>query len=695
MDPGASDKYWCAQDEAEFAKSYFAKVEGQGGFSGYGELTRLQRLAYRHYYGALPSGFVGDMPSSAMATRSGDQGENIEVRVNWLYAHVNAKHQIIVAPKLAWGVQATNTDAKSMADSSRGSSILEYLWKTGPYEAQAIDADLGATLAGEEFLFTWWNAQGGKALRRVDADGQTIPEGSVGPDGKPVPGFIQYEGDIACYQVASWDVLRLQSAKSWEASPWRAARVPRNRWDLIAQYPARREEILKVPAKSVSNNDTASSSISAQADPDIVVCHYFFHDKTPALPRGLQSVLLSADCVLEFDGLDRCYEHSPIHRFRSRNLKGTPYPYTSTWEAMGIQDLATDVQGSLATNIVTFAKQMISADDDQDLNINSIGNGPAVMYRPKGSTPPVPLSLMAAQPEMFQHLERLKADQRMVLGLNDMAMGEPPQGPPNAQAWALLATANITNNSDEQRGFLDGVKSVGRSLLAIIKEKMDTKRKVAIVGTYGAAVPQQDEFDKNDFAGIDDVTVDIDNPLMQTAAGRLPIAQMFIDLGFVQVPEQLEQLVTTGKLEPMTQVLRNELIFIASENEAILKGETPQAMITDSHQLHIREHKDAMFIPDGRMNPATIQAYNAHQQQHFQLALQSDPRILGLLGQAAPAQQAAPPQGGDSAGAKQAGPALLPPGAAAQGEAAGVKLPTAPVNPQTGSPEAPPGGLPQ
>ncbi len=673
MDPSASDVYWAASDEEAFAKLYFARVDTQSGFAGYGELQRLQRLAYLHYYGALPVGFVGEMPTSATATRAGEQGENVEVRVNWLRAHANAKHQIIVAPKLAWGTQATNTDAKSMADSSRGGSILEYMWKTGPFEAMAVAAELGAILAGEEFLFTYWNPQAGKAKSFDKASG-----------------VITYPGDIDCYSVPAWDVLRQQNARNFEASPWLSVRLPRNRWDLVAQYPDMREEILKVPAQAITNNAT---SVTAYADPDTVVCHYFFHKKRPALPTGLQAVLLSADCVLSFEPLEACYERLPVHRFPAENLKGTPYAYTSFWEAMGIQDLVTDAQGSLATNIVTFCKQMISAESDQDLPVNQIGNGPAVLYRPKGSQPPTPLNLMAPTPEMFKHLDRLKADQRMILGLNDMAMGEPPQGPPNAQAWALLATANITNNSGEQRGFIDGVKSVGRSMLAIIKAKMDEPRKVAIVGVYGAAVPKQDTFDKSDFQGIDDVTVEIDNPLMQTAAGRLPITQMYIEQGFVQVPEQLEQLITTGKTEPMTQVLRNELIYIAWENEQILLGVCPPVMITDSQQMHIREHKDAMFVPDGRSNPAVIEAYNQHQQQHFQLALQSDPRILGLLGQAAPAPTAPPEPGSPSGPTKEAAPALQPPGAPAQGEAAGIKLPTAPTNPQTGSPQAPPGAL--
>ncbi len=683
MDPGSqSDHYWAAGDESEFAKSYFAKVAADGGASGNGALTALQRLAYLHYYGALPIGFLGERPTSAAATRSGDQGENVEVRVNQFHIHVNAKHQIIVAPKLAWGCQATNTNAQSMADASRGSSILEYLWKSGPYEQMAIGADLGAGLAGEEFLFTYWNKQGGKAIARVDAQGQTVAPDAVGADGEPVAATVKYEGDVDCYAVPAWDVLRQSNAKTYEASPWRSARVPRNRWDLIAQYPDQKEQILKVPA-AVNNQGNSQSGFGQSTDPDTVICHYFFHKRTPSLALGLQAVLLSADCVLEFQALEACYQHLPIHRFRAKDLKGTPYAYTSSWEAMGIQDIITDLQSSLATNIVTFAKQMISAESGDDLPVNQLGNGPAIVYRPKGSQVPQPLALAAAQPEMFKHLERLRGDLRATFGLNDMAMGEPPQGPPNAQAWALLATANITNNSDEQRNFIDGVRSVGRSLLAIIKAKMSTPRKVAIIGEFGAAVPKIDEFDKQDFAGIDDVSVEIDNPLMQTAAGRLPIAQMYIEQGFVQVPEQLETLVTTGKLEPMTQVLRNELIWIASENEQILKGEVPAAMVSDSHQLHIREHKDAMFVPNGRSNPATIQAYNAHLNQHVQLAMSASPQLMTLLGQASPQPPApppgAPPGGG---GAKKAGAALQQPGAAAQGEAAKIPVPSAPAGTQ-------------
>ncbi len=666
LEPGAEDVYWCTKDSEEWAKDYFARI----GTNFTGELSRLQWLARRHFYGALPSSFIGDMPSSAEVTRAGDQGENVELRVNWLRAHANAKHQIIVAPKLTWGTHATNTDARSLADAARGASILEYMWKTGVFEQKATAAALGAIINAEDFLFTYFNAKGGKEKSYNEQSGE-----------------ITYEGDIDCFSIPSWDVLRDVSASSFDESAWRSVRRDVSRHKLIALYPEMKAQILAAPSVASPSRRYGSEGISV-ASTDKVSCHYFFHSKQPELPLGLQAVLLSTDCVLEFEPLAKCYQTWPITRFHAADLMGTPFAYTSFWEAMAAQDLATDIQGSLATNIVTFGKQMISAEADQNLPVDQIGNGPAVMYRPKGSQPPTPLMLASSPPEAFKHLENIKSDQRMILGLNDMAMGEPPQGPPNAQAWALLSTANITNNSGEQRNYVNAVRNVGRSILAIVKEKYSDKRKALIVGVHGASVPKQETYDKTDFAGIEDATVEIDNPLMQNAAGRLQIATMHIDRGFVQVPEQLEQLITTGSAEPLTQTLRDELVYIAWENERLLESEQLPVMITDSHQMHIREHKAVTYSSEARTTPGIIEAANAHIQQHIQMALETDPRILALLGQAAP-QAPMPPEGAPvdpTASPKKDSPAAVmeQPGAGPGAEAADINAPKLLADPAAG-----------
>ncbi len=705
IDPASkpSEHHWADCPAEEWSREYFSRINKGGSF-----LARLQLLAHRHFYGALPTGYVGDLPSSAEVTREGAQGENVELRVNWLRAHANAKHQIIVAPKLAWGSQAVNTDSKTLADAARGSSILEAEWKQGPWERAAIDAQLGAGIYGEEFLFPYWSPTAGAAKQYEEAAPEVpahpgspaVPPSEENPQGAPeVPprealparaARIHYAGDLVCHQVPSWNAFCDERAQSWDASSWKSVRIPMDRWDLIAQFPDRRDEILSVAAvQAVTTLGPTTSNVVTQPDKDRVLCHYFFHKRTPGLPSGLQAIALSEKVVLSFEPLEPCYFVPPIHQATGGTLKGSPRGYTDFWEAMAAQDLATNIQGSLATNIVAFAKQMISAEEGTNLNIDQIGNGPFVQYRKPGTQPPTPMMFHQADEGAFKHLDTLKGDQRMMLGLNDVAMGEAPTGTPNAQAWALLATAGVTANSGGQRSFVDLVRKTGQSILSIWKHKVDEKRKTSIVGLYGAAVPRQEEWDKSDMEPMGDVTVDIANPLAQTAAGRLQLEQLYADRGFVQVPEQLEQILSAGTLQPLTQVLRNELIFIASENEAFLKGECPPVMLIDSHQMHIREHKDAMFMPQGRLDPKVIDACNKHINDHVQQALAMAPQLAQLLGQASAAPP--PPPGASGPGGPPKPPTALEqpgqPGAAPEG----IKLPTPPTNPATGAPAGSPG----
>lgn len=691
------EHHWCDAPADEWAKEYFKRVTGGGSF-----LARLQLLAHLHFYGALPAGYVGFMPSSAEVTRAGEQGENVELRVNWLRAHANAKHQIITAPRLTWGTSPLNTDSRSLADASRGAQILEGEWKQGPWEREAVSAQLGGTMYGEEFLFPYWVSTGGKALQYIEAQPEQPAQPAVPaqppseefPDGVPEqpavdaqpaqPSRVIYEGDLKCHRVSSWNAFCDPTATGWDASPWKAARVLEDRFDLIARFPEKREDILKASAAPAVSTLGPDNNPLQVYDPAKVLCHYFFHERTPGLPRGLQCVALSAECVLAFEPLEACYAVPPIHQFRGGELKGSPRGYTDFWEVMAAQDLATNVQSSLATNIVAFAKQFIWTDDD-DLSPDQIGQGPRVAYGKANSKPPVAVELHQHDEGAFKHLETMKGDQRLVLGLNDVSMGEAPTGTPNAQAWALLATASVTANSGGQRDFVSAVRKVGQSILAIWKEKASAKRKTAVVGVHGAAVPRQEEWDKGDFASLSDVTCEIANPLQQTAAGRLQLEELYAKRGFVQTPEQLAMLVETGTLQPLTQSLRDELIYIASENEQLLKGECPPVMITDSDQMHIREHRGPTFSAAARANPSIIAAANKHIQMHVESALSKTPELLQLLGQSAPVPPALPGDAGSDA------PDTLEQPGVAGPAPEGVKLPTAPRNPATGAPAGAPG----
>lgn len=689
------DHYWVNAPPLEVASRYFELIGGPNSASlGTQSFININQLrAHRHYYGSLPSWGLWNMPSSSYVGQSGDQGSNTDIRVNWLHSNVDAKHQIITAPALSWSCTATNTDSQSQADATRGAEILEYFWKQNGYQQQAKSAVLGAILYGEEFLYTYWNPLKGEQLA-FDAEQNQI----------------HFQGDIEVINVPSWDVYRDITARSFDQSNWFGIRILVSRWDLIAQYPQYKDLILAAEPPPVNvAGGLVGIPTAALTNSDRIAVHHFYHKRTPAMPLGLQAIFVSDKLCLSFQALEPCYFHIPLHRMWVGEYKGTAFPYSSLWETMGLQDIATDIQGALATNIVTFGRQMIAAVKDEDLDVDSIGNGPAVLYYRQGSTPPQGINFLQSGEEHFKHLDRLRGDMREIMGLNDVALGQSPTATPNAQAWALLSSAALTANSDAQANFIKMITNAGRSILNIFKAKADQPRKLALTGVHGPNPELPREFDKGAFTGIDDVMVEAASALSQTAAGRLQLADMYSQKGFVQTPEQLQAVVETGRLEPLTQSLTDELVFIAAENEQLLKGQSLSVAITDSHQMHIREHKAVASNMAARMDPSIMAALDEHIRQHMQMLLSTDPRILAILGQASPppempgqtpmnnpfeaqAPLSAPSKPGQPGTKALVNRAMQPPDQSQPGrQLPQVSSIKAPVNPATGQSVGPPG----
>lgn len=664
--PQAEDerRYWCDEPPLEFSRLFFARCNTpiEGPMLGYGE--NIMR-AHRTYYGSQPLGeFYGGGPSSAFVGRDGEQGEIVTVKVNKARSYANARHNLVTNPELTWNATAVNTDSRSMSDASRGKHILEYLWKEKGYGRQAIDAVLGAYLYGEEFLLCLWDDRAGD---------------QVGFDGEDV----HYKGDLVCHNVSSWDVMRDQTASSFDESPWLCARVSVSRWDLVAHYPDFRTEILDAASVGVDGWGSLLGAIPQGArDDDRVSCYYFFHRKTSALPSGLQAVMLGPDLVLEHRELERCNEILPIHRMAAGDLRGTPYADTDFWETMAIQELLDDANTSAATNMVTFGKLMLSHEGPEG-PITQWGDGPKMIPRNVGTQAPEFIVPPSTPPSTPAQVATWDGDMQQLSGLNDMAMGQPDSAAMNAQYGALMVAMSVQQNSDLQKRYVRLVSQLGRSMLRIFREKASEPRKVKIVGVHGPQTVGQ--FSGKDLEALDDVYVEIGNPLLQSAAGRQDLAKLYIEQGWVLSPEQLQQVWDTGRLDPLTQGRRAELIYIAEENEQILGGINPPVKITDSHQEHMREHTGPGFSAAARADPAVNRAMDAHMLEH--IGYLRDPAnawLWPVLGQAAPP----PPPAPDPSTQKGVATAMQSP-MQGQPQAGDVKIPKPPMDPMTGGPLVP------
>jgi len=101
----------------------------------------------------------------------------------------------------------------------------------------------------------------------------------------------------------------------------------------------------------------------------------------------------------------------------------------------------------------------------------------------------------------------------------------------------------------------------------------------------------------------------------------------------IKRPEQYISVLETGKLDPIMDKERTELLNIQSENEMLHKAEQPAALITDNHALHIREHTAVLNDPELRKMPEVVEAVLAHLQEHEMLWPQVPSSILMATGQ--------------------------------------------------------------
>lgn len=115
-----------------------------------------------------------------------------------------------------------------------------------------------------------------------------------------------------------------------------------------------------------------------------------------------------------------------------------------------------------------------------------------------------------------------------------------------------------------------------------------------------------------------------------TTAGRVEMAADLIQMGMIKTPEEYLSVINTGRLETLTESQNKQLLLIRAENERLIEGKSSvRAILTDDHDLHLREHQAVLADPDLRDDPALVQRAIEHYQQHIDIL--SDPANANLL----------------------------------------------------------------
>ena len=137
--------------------------------------------------------------------------------------------------------------------------------------------------------------------------------------------------------------------------------------------------------------------------------------------------------------------------------------------------------------------------------------------------------------------------------------------------------------------------------------------------------------------------------MTKTVAGRVALADSLVEQGLVDARAYL-MVVETGTLDEVLDAPRQQVLLIKSENDKLLEGETPVAIVFDRHMEHIQEHAGLLGSTEARSDPGLVERVLAHIDQHRVLIETADPFYLSITNQQPPAPVEAPVEAPQMAG---------------------------------------------
>jgi hypothetical protein len=479
-------------------------------------------------------------------------------------------------------------------------------------------------------------------------------------------------GDIEFIQVLPNCVVRDIFVTEFDKNQWFLCKVNRNKYDLCKKYPSYASKITDESLQIFSRQESGITYASNDKS-DYITVNYFMHKPTASLPFGRWIVYITKDVILEDDKLPSKKGKLPLKSMIISDTRSTNFGYTTFADCLSVQRMIDVIVNAICTNIATFATINILMPEGCDLSPSDIAGGLNFLkYKPLpgGAGEPKALVLLATPKEAYAFLDWLINMHHQLAGLNNTVKGINDEQVQSGAALALRATQAILFNSLLKKAYIQFVEELGSSTLELLQENASIPRLGLIAGNMEKAYLK--EFSSESIDQIDRVTVNVGNPLTQTPEGKMEMANLYKDFGFITSPQDLGEVLQTGNLKVMTQGPHAEMMRIYKENEILSQGGTVKSLLTDNHPLFIKERMslfaDAQLLNSsepGSIADQIVTNVLANIKEHISLWKQlsaEEPELCALLNIPNIAAQQEPNVPTPSAGGA---PAVAPQGAAA------------------------------
>lgn len=654
-------EYWASVGPSEIADRVLQKVDDYYEYlSLCGRLDMYQRSWLYYYRPRLTGG---------MMTPTGEQGELTAISVNQYRNLLLHLETMTTQQKAAFEPMAINSDTKSQSQVILASSLLDYYMYEKKLERKLKMATKDCLIFGEAFVRKGWDATSGKVYGQA-------------PTGAPI-----YEGDMSYKEYTPLDMIRDFTLTSPESEIWRIPRDFENKFDLAAKFPDLKEQILECSADMMNLARTTTLNFLAMDQSDNIPVYTLLHEISPAMPQGRFTRVLENGTVLMDGPLP--YDSMEIDRIAPDEETGTIFGYTVGFDLLAVQEALDMLYSTVLSNQAAHGVQNILVPKGHDLSTSQIAGGLNLMEFDPNIGKPEALNLTNTPAEIFNFMNHLEVLGETLSAVNSVARGNPEASLKSGAALALVQSMAIQFNMGLQQSYAQLVSDTGTGTIRILQTYASVPRVAMIVGKSNR--PLMKEFQGSDLDQIHRVRVDMGNPMTKTTAGKVQLADTFMQNGLIENTDQYIQVVTTGRLEPVIEGKQANLLLIKGENEMLADGKPQRALLTDNHAKHILEHSAVLANPEIRATPddPIVQATLAHIQEHINYAQSPGYQLLAAsLGH----QILVPPAPAPAPPALPAGPggagATMNPATPVSQAAAQVNMPNMPKPPVGTDPQS-------
>ena len=680
--PENSQEYYWTKETKECVNDLWDRIEEY-----YNEMRRTGRLAlYRNSFTNFYAGWI----YRASMFKSGEMGEL--TRSFWnhernILLHLKSK---VTQDKISYKAMVTNSDAKSAQNRELVDGLLNHITESDVYKLDMkIDQSVEDTeVFGESSVAAIWNKNKGPVFM---PGSEAIPA-SPGIDAVPATPDV-HEGDIEYWNITPLDLIINTTLQERGHVQWKIWRRWVNKYDMAAEYPDQ-GYALKDLSDTESTYGTKLVTL-IHHDNETIPVFYAFHADTPAVPGGRFLMFADPSTILEDSTLEEAgYGEIPIYDNIPSTMAGSPFGYTVAFDIIPLQQELNELVSAVTTNNINFATQCVMAPKGSNLHYQNLATGMTfIEWDPKmgPNSKPEPLNLLHSAPETYQLIDKLIQNMEILAGVSALDRGVPDQSITSGQYAALITTNSVIFQAPLQRAYARLCEKLATGTIDILRRNMKADRVPQIIGANNASYAQQ--WGPGDLQKISGVTVETINPMLQTPAGKMQLADVLMKSGLIKDPQQYIGVYTDGDLPQLYHRQETQLILVKAENEALLKGTNLIPAITDNHVMHILEHTANIDNVAARINPNApeVVATLNHIMAHINMLTTINPILAGIIGDPSlppgmPSQlQLQPPPPGQA-------PQGLPPQQPGAGPA-GLPAPAVQQNRQPGGPTQP--GQPQ